>query len=116
MDETMQNKAQGSQQQEQMNQQEQVKQFYAWQREFLIETISLLHKLKPNIEQEMMRTGELSRITDFAKGFYYPLITLSLPLKSLFMRFYNPFITLWLPFDDTLRGVKAFFIDILGVL
>ena len=61
MDETTQNEPQSSQQQPAMSEQEQIEQFYAWQREFLKETISLLRKLKPNIEQEMMRTGELAR-------------------------------------------------------
>lgn len=45
--------------QEQINQQE-IEQFYASQREYLKETLFIFRKLKPNIEQEMMRTGEIS--------------------------------------------------------
>ena len=63
---------------EEKRQQEQ--NFYAFQRELLRETIFILDKLKPNVGQEVMRTGELSRrigeafgITDdefYLAGFY----------------------------------------------
>ena len=59
MDET--NQQQKEPQSPQQAAQSEKEQFYALQREFLRETIFVLHKLKPHIEQEMMRTGELTR-------------------------------------------------------
>lgn len=55
------NEQQNQQTQSQNTEQEQIEQFYAMQRELLKETIFLLCKLKPSVEQEMVRTAELSR-------------------------------------------------------